>query len=173
MAIAAAVATIAAAITAAVKLCNAATAARTEAAAAANARRRSCGTCASAGVIGFGAAGILGELAVGATIGKTRAIAAAVLKTLRLIIVGSICGTHSNPWTGPTFPSLAPFVHPTACQTGAVREMNGLRLFRDIASRLRHAVSSGRPAGLPRRYWTIRTADGIRVCSASPTGQAL
>jgi len=32
------------------------------------------------------------ELVVDAAIGKTSAIAAAVLKTFRLIIVGSICG---------------------------------------------------------------------------------
>jgi hypothetical protein len=32
------------------------------------------------------------EPALGATIGKSSAIAAAVLKTFRLIIVGSICG---------------------------------------------------------------------------------
>jgi hypothetical protein len=33
---------------------------------------------------------------VDAAIGKTSAIAAAVLITLRLIIVGSICGTQPN-----------------------------------------------------------------------------
>src|SRR5712664_1860571 len=51
--------------------------------------------------------GIWAKLAVGATIGKTSAIAAAVLKTLRLIIVGSIHGTQSNPYDRQTFPSLA------------------------------------------------------------------
>jgi hypothetical protein len=47
------------------------------------------------------------KLAVGTTVGKTSAITAAVLKTLRLIIVGSICGTQPNPFDGKTFPSLA------------------------------------------------------------------
>jgi hypothetical protein len=51
--------------------------------------------------------GIWAKLALGASIGKTSAIAAAVLKTLRLIIVGSIHGTQSNPYDRQTFPSLA------------------------------------------------------------------
>ena len=36
------------------------------------------------------------KLALGATIGTSSASAATVLKTFKLIIVGSICGTQSN-----------------------------------------------------------------------------
>jgi len=68
---------------------------------------------------------------LGAVIGKTSAITAAVLKTLRLIIVGSICGTEPNRFGRQTFPSLAPIVRGMACQIGTVRGMNGLRRFRD------------------------------------------
>jgi hypothetical protein len=43
-------------------------------------------------------------------IGKASAMTAAVLNTLRLIIVGSFGGTPANPYPGWTFPSLAPNV---------------------------------------------------------------
>ena len=51
--------------------------------------------------------GVCAKLAVGAITGTTSAIAAAVLKTLRLFIFGSICGTQSNRLKAQTFPSLA------------------------------------------------------------------
>jgi hypothetical protein len=69
------------------------------------------------------------------TIGKTSDITAAILKTLKLFIVGSICGTEPNPFEGRTFPSPAPFVRASAaCQSRTVRGMNGLRRFRDNRS---------------------------------------
>src|SRR5262245_5644905 len=42
--------------------------------------------------------------------GSTSASAAAILKTFRLLIFGSISGIHVNPRKGVTFPSPAPLV---------------------------------------------------------------
>src|ERR1700676_3944625 len=162
---------VAAAITAAIKLCNAASAARTEA--AANPRRRSCDTGASAGGTGSGAVGILGEACGRGHHRQNQGHCGSGTQNLKADHRRLHLRDTFQPLDGADVPEPRPFCALTACQTGAVRERNGLRLLRDIAAQLRHAVSSGRPAGLPRRYWTIRTADGIRACSASPAGHAL
>jgi hypothetical protein len=47
-------------------------------------------------------------LSLGTAIGNASAITAAALKSLRLIIIGSIYGTLFNPLGGRSFPSTAP-----------------------------------------------------------------
>jgi hypothetical protein len=87
--------------------------------------------------------------------GKTSDIAAAILKILKFFIVGSICAVEANPFEGRTFPRVS-----RACQSGSVRGMNGLRLFRDNPPPLRE--------GACRRFdggglnWTIPLVNGIQ-----------
>src|SRR6266446_4454641 len=73
------------------------------------------------------------KLAVGTAIGKTRAIAATVLKTLRLIMVGSIRGIQPNCFDRQTFPNAHRLcaAGDRDCPVQAVREMNGLPVVRD------------------------------------------
>src|SRR5260370_39494111 len=65
------------------------------------------------------------KLAVGTAIGKTRAIAATVLKTLGLIMVGSIRGIQPNCLDRQTFPNAHRLCAAwnRDCPIRAVREM--------------------------------------------------
>jgi hypothetical protein len=104
------------------------------------------------------------------TIGATSAIAAAVLKTFKLIIVGSICGIRPNHFRRLAFPSpRTDRAQYSGCQIGTVRGMNRSHRFRGNSppKAAANTVGPGR-AGycqvLPQlaiRVWTIRRADGI------------
>jgi NADH:ubiquinone oxidoreductase subunit len=105
---------------------------------------------------------------VGIATGTTSAIAAAILKTLKLFIVGSICGTQPNPFAGRTFPSVTPFVR--------MMSLSGSNCTRNerIASFPRQSAAAGRRLPSPLRAtgldWTIRPADGIQTSQHSRTG---
>src|SRR5260370_30699066 len=108
------------------------------------------------------------KLAVGTAIGKTRAIAATVLKTLRLIMVGSIRGIQPNCFDRQTFPNAHRLcaAGDRDCPVQAVREMNGLPVVRDKSppkKRLPRGSTEGRLRA--RLNWTICRADGIRVAA--------
>src|SRR6202030_2656984 len=75
------------------------------------------------------------------------------LKTLILIIIGSICGTPPDPQTGAWGSHPEPSTHRAAatrpCQSGTVSGMNGLRLFRDGYAKSQGLPSPDRWAGKP------------------------
>src|SRR5450631_25870 len=108
------------------------------------------------------------KLAVGTAIGKTRAIAATVLKTFRLIMVGSIRGTRPNCFDRQTFPGAHRLCAACDgdCPVQAVREMNELPVLRDKSppkKRLPRGSTEGRT--IARLNWTICRANGIRVAA--------
>jgi NADH:ubiquinone oxidoreductase subunit len=93
---------------------------------------------------------------------------AALLKTFRLIIVGSICGTQPNPFEGRTFPSLAPFVRNSSLSgRNCTRNERIAPIPRPSAAAGHRRASPVRSAGL---NWTIRPADGIQNSKHSRTG---
>src|SRR6202048_3741621 len=113
--------------------------------------------CGAAAAPAFPGGWFWAKLAVGTTIGKIRAIAATVLKTLRLIMVGSIRGIQPNCFDRRTFPGAHRLCAACDrdCPVQAVREMNGLPVVRDKSppkKRQPRGSTQGRLVG--RLNWT-------------------
>jgi hypothetical protein len=105
------------------------------------------------------------------TIGATSAIAAAVLKIFKLIIVGSICGIRPNHFRRLAFPSLRTDRAPALklSDRNCTRDEQIAPVPRQFAAKNRRKYGWAKlwpvycqvSPQLAIRVWTIRRADGI------------
>jgi hypothetical protein len=100
-----------------------------------------------------------------AIIGKTSAIAAAVLKTFRLIILGSISGTWvSTILGGGRSQTHALIVRiPSLCRRSCTRNERIAPVPRQQPSKSTVWTKGDGQGGKPAFVWTIEPADGIRT----------
>src|SRR5713226_2349594 len=112
--------------------------------------------------------GFWAKLAVGTAIGKTRAIAATVLKTLGLIMVGSIRGDTAQLFGQADVPGRAQIVRgmePRLSSRSCTRNEQIARSPRQIATEKRLPCRFTDGSLIAGLNWTICRADGIRVAA--------